>query len=99
MPDTNFVLTLDEDLPKITDRTLGVLSNLEDVLGDLRKTTPQLPRITRNVAEATDALPLRPAPRRRGRSANLRRSRRSGHDDHRRVGRLLGYLGQNFRLD
>lgn len=47
-----------EDLPRITERTLGVLSNLEGVLGDMRKTTPELPRITRNVADATDALPV-----------------------------------------
>jgi phospholipid/cholesterol/gamma-HCH transport system substrate-binding protein len=47
-----------EQVPKVTQRTLAVLANLENVLADLRKTTPQLPRITRNVAEATDALPL-----------------------------------------
>jgi phospholipid/cholesterol/gamma-HCH transport system substrate-binding protein len=45
-----------EDVPKMSARTLGVLKNLEEVLGDLRQTTPELPRITRNVAEATDTL-------------------------------------------
>ncbi len=47
-----------EDVPKLTSQTLAVLGGLEEVLQDLRNTTPKLPRITKNLADATDALPI-----------------------------------------
>jgi len=47
-----------KDLPKMTRTVQDVLVSVDAVLKDLAKVTPELPRITRNVGEATTNIPL-----------------------------------------
>lgn len=45
-------------LPQLAKRVDALLVPLQKVLEDLRKTTPELPRITKSMADTTEGLPL-----------------------------------------
>jgi phospholipid/cholesterol/gamma-HCH transport system substrate-binding protein len=44
-------------IPEVSRRAMAVLGSLQAVMDDVRKTTPELPGLTRNVARATEELP------------------------------------------
>jgi phospholipid/cholesterol/gamma-HCH transport system substrate-binding protein len=46
------------DLPEVTLKLKEVLVSVKAVMDDLSKTTPQLPRIAENMADATDSIPV-----------------------------------------
>ncbi len=45
-------------IPEVSERMGSVLDSVDAILADLRRTTPQLPRITRNMADTTENLPV-----------------------------------------
>lgn len=45
-------------IPEVSRRMGSVLDSVEDIMKDLKRTTPELPRITRNVADTTENLPM-----------------------------------------
>jgi ABC-type transporter Mla subunit MlaD len=47
-----------KDLPEITLKFKEVLVSAKAVMDDIRKTTPQLPMIAKNVDDATDSIPV-----------------------------------------
>ena len=47
-----------KDLPAINRRVNSILASLDDVLVDLRQTSPQLPKITKDVSVATANVPV-----------------------------------------
>jgi phospholipid/cholesterol/gamma-HCH transport system substrate-binding protein len=46
------------DIPQLTQRVDAMLVPLQRVFEDLRRTTPELPQITKNMADTTESLPL-----------------------------------------
>ena len=45
-------------IPQVADRAVAALDSLESVMADVKRTTPELPRLTRNVADSTAELPV-----------------------------------------
>lgn len=45
-------------IPEVSSRVVSVLDSVDDIMKDLKRTTPQLPRITRSMADATENLPV-----------------------------------------
>ena len=45
-------------IPEVSKRMGSVLDSVDAIMADLRRTTPQLPRITRNMADTTENLPV-----------------------------------------
>lgn len=45
-------------IPEVSKRMGSVLDSVDAIMADLRRTTPQLPRITRNMADTTENLPM-----------------------------------------
>lgn len=47
-----------EAIPKVSQRLGSVLDSVNDILRDLKRTTPELPRISRSMADTTESLPV-----------------------------------------
>jgi hypothetical protein len=47
-----------ESLPQLTQRLQTTLASMQEVLTDLRHTTPELPRLAKGLANTTESLPL-----------------------------------------
>ncbi len=45
-------------IPEVSKRMGSVLDSVDAIMADLRRTTPQLPRISRNMADTTENLPV-----------------------------------------
>lgn len=45
-------------IPEVSKRMGSVLDSVDDILKDLKRTTPELPRITRSMADTTENLPI-----------------------------------------
>lgn len=45
-------------IPEVSRRMGSVLDSVDDILKDLKRTTPELPRITRSMADTTENLPI-----------------------------------------
>ena len=46
------------DIPEITRRLKEIMASMEIVMKDIRKATPQLPEVVKNVGDTTDAVPV-----------------------------------------
>lgn len=47
-----------KDLPQIMKNVNGILDSLDDVMRDLRNTSPELPKITRDISATTASVPV-----------------------------------------
>ena len=47
-----------ESLPQLIQRLQATLTSMQEVLTDLRRTTPELPRLTKGLTNTTESLPL-----------------------------------------
>ena len=45
-------------IPEVSTRVQSVLDSVDDILKDLKRTTPELPRIARSMADTTENLPI-----------------------------------------
>ena len=45
-------------VPEVANSAIAALDSLDAVMQDVRRTTPELPRLTRSVADSTEALPV-----------------------------------------
>ena len=55
---TKAISTQSESIPEVSKRMGSVLDSVDAILEDLERTTPQLPRIARSMADSTESLPM-----------------------------------------
>jgi phospholipid/cholesterol/gamma-HCH transport system substrate-binding protein len=55
---TDQISSQSRDLPEITLKLKNLLMSVQGVMDDLRRSTPQLPRIAKNVSDATNNVPV-----------------------------------------